>query len=1041
MKHHSRQRDYWRSLEHLANTPEVQLIAEKEFTSYDPDGMSSMSSVTRRRFMKLMGASMAMAGLTLTGCRRWPQEKLAPYTSNPVNRTPGAPEQYATVMELAGVAKPLLVTSFDGRPIKIEGNPSHPFSQTVAGKVGAADAIAQASVLELYDPDRSTTVKSRNGGATFESDWDHFAAAMSPVLDALNSGGGAGLAILCESSSSPTTARMKSAVIKRFPKATIFEYEPITRASEIQGSQMALGQPARQMLHLDQATIVACFDADPLGAHPAHIRYASDWSSRRRAMADDFSQASRVYIVESAFTTTGSIADVRLPVKPSRVGTLLAALGAALGVGSAAGALSGEEQKFIDRLKTDIAANKGKSVVAVGSDQPPELHALGLAINNAIGAIGTTLTLLEQPESTNFSPGSLADLARLLSGGGVDTLVIMGGNPAYDGPADVNFAQLIAKAKQSVHLSLYDNETSHLCTWHVPRAHYLEAWGDARAWDGTISIVQPLIEPLYDGRTSDQMLAFLAADPDTASDAIVRKTFADILSSGDFDDQFRHALHDGLIPDSGFKTISAGVKAPPAIPASPASTGFEARFLPDRKLYDGRFAGSGWLQELPDTMTKVVWDNVATISPIDAAQLNVSTNSNVNITIGNQTIKIPAFVLPGQPLGVIGLALGYGRTAGGHIGTGIGVNIYPLRTSTAPAFTAAQVAAAGDSYDLATTQDHHLFDELGINKRQEEVGKWKYSSAEVIVESTVADLKAYPDLFEPEGNKPDKTHSLQLYAPPMEFNTPHAWGMAIDLSTCIGCQACVIACQAENNIPIVGRDQVLRNRQMHWLRIDRYFKGDADDPSPEVVYQPVTCQHCENAPCEQVCPVGATMHDTEGLNVMVYNRCVGTRYCSNNCPYKVRRFNYLDWHSEDPMNDKYPKPWLNIPDQQLLDPVTVPMVSRMVFNPDVTVRMRGVMEKCTFCIQRIHETTIHKRAAGEDVADGDILTACQQTCPTQAIVFGNLNDKDAKVSKMHQNSRSYALLDEALNTRPRNRYLAKISNPSDEPTGEKPKSA
>jgi molybdopterin-containing oxidoreductase family iron-sulfur binding subunit len=1036
MKHHSVQRDYWRSLEHLANTPEVQLIAEKEFVAYDPEDMSTMSSVTRRRFMKLMGASMALAGITLSGCRRWPQAKLAPYTSNPANRTPGAPEQYATVLELVGVASPLLVTSFDGRPIKVEGNPNHPFSQTVAGKIGAADAVAQASVLELYDPDRSTAVKSRAAGTTLEADWLHFAAAFAPVLDAFNASGGQGLAILSESSSSPTTARLKTAVLKRLPRAQFYEYEPLSRAAEIQGSQMALGQSSRKMLHLDQANIVACFDADPLGTHPAHIRYASDWSSRRRAMLDDPSQANRVYVVESAFTTTGGIADVRLPVKPSRVGTLLAALGAALGVGSSPGTLTPDEQKFVDQLHADIAANTGKSVVAIGADQPAEVHALGLAINNAIGAIGATLTLHEEP-TPGFAMGALPDLAKQLSSNAIDTLVILGGNIAYDAPGDINIGALIKQAKFSVHLSLYDNETSQLCNWHVPRAHYLEAWGDARAWDGTISIVQPLIEPLYDGKTPDQLLALLAGEAESASDDIVRKTFAGIFTSGDFNTQFRHALHDGLVKDSAFKTISASVKAPPAISAQPASAGFEVRFHQDRKIYDGRFAGSGWLQELPDTMTKVVWDNVATVSPKDAAQLGVSTNSNLSITIANQTIKIPAFVLPGQPLGVIGLALGYGRTSAGHIGTGVGVNVYPLRTSTAMAYAPAQVASAGDSYDLATTQDHHLFDELGIHKRQEQVGETKYSSAEIIRESTVADLKADPALFR---RNQEGAISLQLYSPPMEFNTPHAWGMAIDLSSCIGCQACVIACQAENNIPIVGRDQVQRNRQMHWLRIDRYFKGAADDVSPEVVYQPVTCQHCENAPCEQVCPVGATMHDTEGLNVMVYNRCVGTRYCSNNCPYKVRRFNYLDWHNQDPRNDKYPKPWLNLPDQADLDPVTVPQVARMVYNPDVTVRMRGVMEKCTFCIQRIHETTIHKRATGEDVADGDILTACQQTCPTQAIVFGNLNDKESKVSKLHASDRAYALLDEALNTKPRNRYLAKISNPSDQPTGKGPRS-
>jgi molybdopterin-containing oxidoreductase family iron-sulfur binding subunit len=429
------------------------------------------------------------------------------------------------------------------------------------------------------------------------------------------------------------------------------------------------------------------------------------------------------------------------------------------------------------------------------------------------------------------------------------------------------------------------------------------------------------------------------------------------------------------------------------------------------------------LQELPDPLSKIVWDNAALISKKDADTLGVGIGDMLKITVGGQSIEIAAFILPGQPVGVIGLPLGYGRTLGEHIGSDVGVNTYQLRATSGMYFAPAQVASTGNYYELATTQDHHLVDAGGIEMRHTEVGD-KYKSAEVIRETTLAELKSDPDIFQ---RNEEGGISLQLYQPPMAFNDPHAWGMGIDLAKCIGCHACVVACQAENNIPIVGKDQVLKNRQMHWIRIDRYFKGDADDPNPEVVFQPLACQHCENAPCEQVCPVGATVHDSEGLNVMVYNRCVGTRYCSNNCPYKVRRFNYLDFHSQDPRHDKYPKPWLNLPDQQQLD--TIPQVKQMAFNPEVTVRMRGVMEKCTFCIQRIHTTNISERARGDKLKDGDIMTACQQSCPTQAIVFGDLNDAKSKVSQWHRSPRSYGLLDEALQTRPRNRYLAKLSNP------------
>ncbi len=1013
MKHHSAQREYWRSLAHLADAPEVQASAQKEFASYEPEELLKMPALTRRRFMKLASASMAFAGLALTGCRRWPQEKLAPFTSNPANFMPGVPEQYATVMEINGVASPLLVTSFDGRPIKIEGNPTHPWSATVMGRAGAADAIAQAAILEIYDPDRSTAVIHQVSGSRIAGDWNGFTGAMSSTIDSLASSGGDGLAILSESTSSQTTARLKAAVTAKFPKAAFFEYEPISRFNEIAGAKLALGRAARQVLHLDKAMIVALMDADPFGAHSAHVHYAGQWAVNR---PNRHNEMSRVYAVESAMTLSGSVADCRLGVRPSRVGAILSALAARLGAGGTDSTLAADEEAFIKLLLADIANNSGKSVVVVGPQHEPALHALALAINDKIGAIGSTVTLVEEPDEVNHFD-SIADLTKGLKAKQINTLVILGGNPVYDAPADLNFADAVASAATSIHLSLYDNETSHACAWHVPRAHFLEAWGDSRAWDGTASICQPLIEPLYDGKTSDQMLAFFAGESEIESDAIVRKTFADTD-----DTAWRLSLNDGLIKNTGFKAVTASVQ-PQTGQASAARTGYEVRFLQDSKLYDGRYATSGWLQELPDPLTKIVWDNAALISKKDADTLGVGIGDMLKITVGGQSLEIAAFILPGQPAGVIGLALGYGRTMGEHIGSDVGVNTYQLRSSGAMFFAAADVSKTGNYYELATTQDHHLIDQGGIEMRQQQVGE-KYASAEVIRETTLAELKKDPDIF---AKNEEGGISLQLYEPPMQFNDPHAWGMGIDLAKCIGCHACVAACQAENNIPIVGKDQVLHNRQMHWIRIDRYFKGDADDPNPEVVFQPLTCQHCENAPCEQVCPVGATVHDSEGLNVMVYNRCVGTRYCSNNCPYKVRRFNYLDWQSQDPRHDKYPKPYLNIPDQQQLN--TIPQVKQMMFNPEVTVRMRGVMEKCTFCVQRIHTTNINERARNEKLKDGDIMTACQQSCPTQAIVFGDLNDAKSKVSRWHRDPRSYGLLDEALQTKPRNRYLAKLSNP------------
>jgi MoCo/4Fe-4S cofactor protein with predicted Tat translocation signal len=1028
MRHHSTQRDYWRSLEHLAQTPRIVELTHHEFSEYDPDEMLKLPPVTRRRFVQLMGASMALAGLTLSGCRRWPEEKLAPYTSNPAGRIPGKPEQYATLMQVAGVAMPLLVTAFDGRPIKIEGNPTHPFSQTIAGKVGSADAIAQASVLELYDPDRSKTVVDRSGAGPVDSDWNGFLTAMAPAMSALAAAQGDGLVILSEQSSSLTTARMWQAVRNKLPKARWVEYESLSRDNERAGIKLALGKPGRTFLQLDQATVVVSIDADPLGSHPAHTRYASDWGLAR---SED--KMSRVYVAESAFTCTGSVADERIGVKPSRLGAILGALAAKLGVGSGDEPLTAPEQQFVDRAAADLKANPGKGVVAVGSHLSPEYHALAVALNRTLGGDGTTVRILQEEDDDRPSHfDAIADLVNQIKAGKVTTLIILGGNPAYDCPADIDFATALKSVPLSAHLSLYDNETSLLCRWHIPRAHYLEAWSDARAWDGGVIVGQPLILPLYDGKTSDQILAALAGLDPSDSLALVRQTYQN-NSGAQTDAQFRQSLNDGLMPGWEFTAIATALSSPPSLPAAQTSTGFEIRFLQDASVYDGRFAGNGWLQEMPDGLTKLVWDNAALISIKDAEQLGVSQGDMLKISLGGRDLTIAAYIMPGQPIGVIGLPLGYGRTAAGHIGTGVGFNTYIIRTSASPyAAAGATVSKTGANYPLATTQDHYLLDAIGANQRDLEVGKEKHVSGEIILETTFDEYKNDPNIFQ---RKPDGSISLQLFDPPRVFtgdtNDPHAWGMAIDLSSCIGCHACVVACQAENNVPIVGKDQVFKNRQMHWIRIDRYFKGDPDQP--EVVYQPMTCQQCENAPCEQVCPVGATMHDTEGINVMVYNRCVGTRYCSNNCPYKVRRFNYLDWRGQDPRSDKYPKPYPLLPDMQDRDPKTIDLISRMVFNPEVTVRMRGVMEKCTYCVQRIHTTKIAKRVAGETVEDGDILTACQQACPTRAIVFGDLCDPNSKVSQLHKNNRAYALLDEQLNTRPRNRYLAKLSNPVENP--------
>ncbi len=1024
INHHVTGIEYWRSLEQLADAPEVLDALDKEFPGYEADTIASSS---RRGFLKLMGASLALAGIGLTGCRRWPEEHLAPYSSNPRGRIPGVPEQYATMWELGGVASGLLVTSYDGRPIKIEGNPTHPSSWTVKGKIGSADGFAQASLLEMYDPQRSAKVVARTKtGEKRDSTWKAFESFASKHFGEQKADG-SGFAILSESSSSLSVADQKKRLLAAFPKAQWFEYEPLTRDGERDGAKTAFGRPVRPVLHLDKAAIVVTLDADLLSTHPAHVRYAADWSARRRSAdpsGEKPGEMSRVYVAECGFSITGSVADERLPIDPSRIYPVAKSLAARLGVTGVTSDehLSEMEEKWVASAAADLKQAGSAGVVAVGPAAPPHAHALGYAMNQAIGAVGNTVMLVEEQEADRPSHfQAIADLAGQITSGKITTLLIIGGNPAYDAPADLAFAKAIESVPVTVRLGLYEDETSAVCKWHLPRAHYLESWGDARSWDGTAGIVQPLILPLYGGKSAIEILAIFSGESETAGEQIVRRTWKPLLKGDDFDLEFRRVLEAGVLEGSEFPAAKVEPRAVSYPAAEPRRPGLYIRFEPDAHTYDGRFANNGWLQETPDPLTKLLWENAANFSKKDADALGVTTDDVVSISVNGATLPVAVYVLVGQPVGVIGLSLGYGRTVSGNIGNDLGFNTYLLRTSNAPySILAAEVRKTSESHELVMTQNHHLIDSVGAAGRDKRIGE-KYESGKIIHEASFAAYKANPGAA-----LGGRTVGLQLFDPPNQFNSPHAWGMTIDLNTCIGCNACAVACQAENNIPIVGKQQCRKHREMNWIRIDRYFKGAPDDPRPEVIYQPMACQHCENAPCEQVCPVGATMHDSEGLNTMVYNRCIGTRYCSNNCPYKVRRFNYFDYHSQDPRHTGMP--WNNLPDNQQME--TVDKIKRMVFNPEVTVRMRGVMEKCTYCVQRIHRTATAKRAEGKDVEDGDIITACQQACPTQAIVFGNLNDADAEVTKLQKNPRAYAVLDATLDTRPRTRYLAKIRNPA-----------
>lgn len=1037
---------YWRSLDHLADSPELRALLANEFPK---SALELASGPTRRHFLKIMGASLALAGMT--GCRRWPQQKVAPFAHRPEGRVPGTTEEYATAMELGGYAIGLVVSAFDGRPIKIEGNPLHP------GSLGAATCFAQAAVLELYDPDRSRYLIERGpradeaaqdpqnilpGGGRVRG-WEDFDRFATQHFGALASSRGKGLAVLSETSMSPTLLALRQRWSTAQPDARWYEYESVSRDHELKSTEATFGQQLRSHVHFDQADVVVCLDADLLGLHPNALRYARDWSQRRDSA--DQGAMNRVYVAESSFSVTGGMADERLPIASSKIPLLAQEIARQLGATQARETeLGTPAYEFIRRVVADLKRHGARAVVIAGRSQSVATHRICHRINEALGSTGKAITFTAEPDRPVHLE-SIRTLTREIEAGQVDTLLLIGGNPAYDAPADTRFASLLAKVPTRIHLSLYDNETSRLCTWHLPRAHFLECWGDARGWDGTISVVQPLIEPLYGGRSPIEVLARLINETPADGYSLVRKTFQEHLPGVDFEKRWRKVLHDGVLPDSAFPVVSQlsrsdreeVVISPPAeatrLVFEPDSPGrLEVAFRADRKLYDGRFANNGWLQELPDALSTLVWDNAALMSPLDANKLGLKHGQVISLVVPGpaehqRQIEVPVFLMPGQAAGSISLALGYGRRAAGRVGDGVGFDAVGLRHSDSMHWVeSAVVTPTAEKYSFACVQEHHIIDEMGFKERRHRVG-------ELIREASLVEYKQSPSFV--EDRVEHKLPLLQLWKEPHKPDE-HRWAMAIDLNRCIGCQACTIACQAENNIPVVGKTEVARGREMHWIRVDRYFKGDMLESNPQVVHQPLTCHQCENAPCEQVCPVPATMHDTEGLNVMVYNRCVGTRYCANNCPYKVRRFNYFDFHSKNPRTAAVP--WLGMPDsqqRQRVDPV-----KEMVFNPNVTVRMRGVMEKCTFCTQRIMAVKLEARNAGSsrppgepEIADGRIVPACAQTCPTQAIAFGDLNDVKSQVRQWHQHQRSYAVLEE-LNVRPRTKYLARVRNPVEQNT-------
>jgi molybdopterin-containing oxidoreductase family iron-sulfur binding subunit len=1034
-------KEYWRSLEEFADTDEFHEFIQREY----PDNAEEWNDpVGRRTFLKIMGASLALAGLS--GCVYQPPESIVPYVRQPEEYVPGKPLYFATAFTMGGVASGVLATSNEGRPTKIEGNPDHPAS------LGATDLFAQASLLTLYDPDRSQTITYREEIST----WPAFLAAVRQALDDQKAKQGGGVRFLSETVTSPTLGNQFKSLLAEYPGAKWYQYEPAGRDNARAGAMLAFGQPVNTIYKFDQAERILSLDADFLTCGPGSVRYVRDFSAKRR-IEHGKTTMNRLYVVESTPTLTGAKADHRLALRPSEIESFAGAIAKALtaNTGGSEPPTYTQHAEWIAAVARDLQANRGKSIVIAGDEQSAAVHALAHAMNEALGNVGSTVLYTDPIEfsatdaqAKQTQVDGLRELVADIDAGRVDLLVMLGGNPVYNAPADLRFDKnRLDKVKLRIHVSMYKDETSELCHWHVPESHYLEAWSDARAYDGTVSIIQPLIEPLYNSKSAHEFLsafstvqtgakgydivrafwqgnqmrvgpaappAQVSATPAQVSATPVAQTSPAVATPSaapDFEAVWRKALHDGSVPNTAYQTKTgltissdwAQRSSATSTPTPPSSTGgYEIVFRTDPTIYDGRFANNGWLQELPKPITKLTWDNAALISPNTARQLGITNEIGThggNVYADTATFKlqnhqtskpVPVWIMPGQPDNVVTFHLGYGRRLAGRVGSDAGFNAFEIRSSTALWFNQGlEITKSGGRYELAATQLH-----------------FNMLNRDIVRSKSLVDY-----LNEPEAQHEEDVRQFSMY-PEYEYKD-YKWGMAIDISSCVGCSACVVACQSENNIPVVGKVQVQRSREMQWLRVDSYFKGSDENAPDGMYFMPVPCMHCENAPCEPVCPVHATVHSAEGLNDMVYNRCVGTRYCSNNCPYKVRRFNFLlyqDW---------------NTPTYKLMR------------NPEVTVRSRGVMEKCTYCVQRIQSAKIEAeqdiQADGKPrkVRDGEIVTACQSVCPAEAIVFGNLNDPNSRVSKLKAQQRNYSLLDE-LNTQPRTTYLASLRNPNEE---------
>jgi molybdopterin-containing oxidoreductase family iron-sulfur binding subunit len=1002
--------------------------------------------VSRRGLLGSMAATLALVGAE--GCRR-PIEKIIPYAKMPEDVIPGVPAHYATVIQRRGDAAGVVLESHEGRPTKVEGNEAHPASR------GGADLVTQATILDLYDPERSAT--PRKGGAA--SDWSAFDAALLAKLAGYEKDQGARLRVLLQPTISPSVVRMRTALLKRFPKARVHTWSAINDSNSREGARLAFGLPLATLHQYEKARVIVSLDSDFLQTETGNVRAAKAFALGRR-LRSSHDAMSRLYVVEPARTVTGGSADHRLRLPAADVERYAYALVAELAKNNVAladilpaiskpGIADGIPPAWLGPIARDLAdqRNHGHAFLVVGERQPPAVHALAHVVNAALGAAGTSVAYAaaadpdEQDNATDIKA-----LTDAMAAGQVDGLLILGGNPVYDAPSDLGFSEKLAKVPFSVHASSFFDETGEKCSWHVPRAHEYESWGDARSLEGAVSVQQPLILPLFSGRSDIELLALAASAPDKNGHEAVRTTVRDLALASrsltgcgpfvdgraecrdpsgsivpvkltDVERDWNRGLAMGvtvrqqgpLTPaPKGADVAAAITKRTPGRDAKAGPGAYEVTFAPCPKMVDGRHANNTWLLEMPDPVTKIVWDNVAIVSPATAEALGIVTTKegsrrdgfdSINITVGEKTVTIPAWIVPGQADNSVAVTLGWGRKKSGRIGNGRGVDVYPLRAAAALGFASAKVErSAAEPYLIARTQEHD-----------------SQEGRPLALQTTLNDYRKRANFAELDSPPP---RSLPLW-PQQDYSKGYQWGMSIDLNACTGCNACVIACMSENNVPVVGKIEVWRGREMHWLRIDRYYTEDpklgGSAENPVVIAEPVMCVHCEEAPCENVCPVNATTHGPEGLNEMAYNRCIGTRYCGNNCPYKVRRFNYLNWH-----NDSVWKETNGLPE-----------TLQMQQNPNVTVRFRGVMEKCSYCVQRIQSVKIKSQREARPIKDGEIRTACQQTCPSDAIVFGDVNDPNSVVTRWTKADRRFALLGE-LGTRPRTTYLGKVRNPNPE---------